>query len=957
MVGLTHEHKLPNQTAKPKLEIADQITDHSFLEKLTQLQTLDLRNNQIIDIQFLQKLPQLQSLDLSYNQINDYRSLEKLTQLRILDLRNNQIINIQFLEKLTQLRTLDLRNNQIIDIQFLKKLPQLQTLDLKNNQITDIQFLEKLTQLQTLDLKNNQITSFPEQFLYAWPFLHTLHLHDNPIENIPKELFDGEYNNALLDIRGYFASIAQESIQNDEVKLIVVGNTTAGKTSLMRFIQEGYYEKSQNSTHGIALTRWPIPDRRLQTNIWDFGGQEYYHATHRLFLDDHAVYVVVWEANTNTEQILPTNIHLSGKFYRLSLEHFPYSYWLDSIRYYAPNSPILLVQNKTLVQQRGQEENEQHEREAEPAPVDCFKPVYNVHSPDYHVSVYQANKFQNDANSPAWTAFQAFKTNLIHTLETNAAGYKLGKGWVAIRNKIRQLPENQRWMTRTQFEVFCQQTVTAATLSFDPAIEMSGLLTYLSGAASTILYYANDDQLRDTVFLNPQWVTDTIYDILSYDIREKDENKGEFSRSDVEQVLRKKGLAELTDRFLDLMKKDRFELIFEKPNCPDEYIAPQYLPDKYHDQKALAQLRPETSIRFTLHYPRFIPKSVFMRFMVAYGNLAENVYWKYGIVLGRKASERVIAECHFDKRQITVQIVDGPGAKARARAFFNTLWTLSGQKNDIELSVNEPDFVEIGELADWLNDNEDARIKSKQGNKVPVKGFAYLIGKEPIKEEIPIIDPVEPPAIIPTMSTIPDINTPEIFFSYAWGDEHETGESREKIVNDLYESLKKDGYRVVQDKKNLGYRKSISDFMKRIGKGNLLIVAISDKYLKSPYCMFEMYKAYRDCKFERDILIEKIFPIRVESLNLALTGPKRTEYRQHWREAKKAADEYMGEFLHETTAKEKVEHERLTSTYSKIGDLFEILHDLNADTKDLLSADNFAKIKEAIKERIDSLKS
>ena len=208
-------------------------------------------------------------------------------------------------------------------------------------------------------MSDNQISNFSEQLLHTWPFLNTLYLHNNPIENIPKELFDGEYTNVLSDIRGYFTSIAQESIRNDEVKLIVVGNTTAGKTSLMRFVREGHYENSQNSTHGIDLTRWPIPGRGLQVNIWDFGGQEYYHATHRLFLDDHAVYVVVWDASTNTEQISPTDIHLSGKPYRLSLEHFSYSYWLDSIRYYAPNSPILLVQNKTLVQQRGQEENEQ----------------------------------------------------------------------------------------------------------------------------------------------------------------------------------------------------------------------------------------------------------------------------------------------------------------------------------------------------------------------------------------------------------------------------------------------------------------------------------------------------------------------------------------------------------------------------------------------------------------------
>jgi hypothetical protein len=58
-----------------------------------------------------------------------------------------------------------------------------------------------------------------------------------------------------------------------------------------------------------------------------------------------------------------------------------------------------------------------------------------------------------------------------------------------------------------------------------------------------------------------------------------------------------------------------------------------------------------------------------------------------------------------------------------------------------------------------------------------------------------------------------EVKAPEIFFSYAWGDEKEIGESREKIVNSLYESLKNDGYKIVRDKIDLGYKGLISDFM------------------------------------------------------------------------------------------------------------------------------------------------
>jgi hypothetical protein len=81
-------------------------------------------------------------------------------------------------------------------------------------------------------------------------------------------------------------------------------------------------------------------------------------------------------------------------------------------------------------------------------------------------------------------------------------------------------------------------------------------------------------------------------------------------------------------------------------------------------------------------------------------------------------------------------------------------------------------------------------------------------------------------------------STPTIFFSYAWDDENEQGNSREKLVNDLYASLVKGNYEVVRDKYNLGYKGFISEFMKEIGRGKCVVVAISEKYVRSPYCMF-----------------------------------------------------------------------------------------------------------------------
>ncbi|GAA4396299.1 hypothetical protein GCM10023187_04290 [Nibrella viscosa] len=850
-------------------------------------------------------------------------SLKNLKELRIGGEYADswQISDYSFLEPLTQLQSLDLSYNQINDICFLEPLTQLQRLYLRDSQISDIRLLEPLTQLQALYLSYNQISEISEQFVTGLSRLGELYLHGNPIRNIPKEIFDKPYENVLQDVRDYFASLRKGAVRNDEVKLIVLGNTTAGKTSLTQFLQEGSYEPAQNSTHGISLKRWPVSetDPVLRVNIWDFGGQEYYHATHRLFLDDHAVYLVVWEAETNEQAEIETDIYLAGQPYRLMLDHFPYSYWLESIRYYAPDSTVLLVQTKT------------DKHTPLPVPDVYFKPPYNVLSPAYGLSVKQAIECIENYNKAPWLAYRTFQARLIETLQHDAARYALGAKWVEIRDEVRKLPSANRWMSYSDFENFCRH--------IDPTIEMAGLLTYLGGAASTILYVNNSPLLADKVFLNPQWVSDTVYAILSYDIQET--NKGEFTRTHVEQVLTEKGMAALTDTFLELMKAHRFELIFEKPNTPDTYIAPQYLPANYPDANGLRMLtpKPEESIGFTLHYPRFMPKSVFLRFMVRYGNLAQDVYWKYGLVLD-KQGVRIVAECHFTSRRISVTLENKPAARRLARELFDALWQLSDQKPEIEVSVNGTGFVEIGALQDSLG--HVPKIKSKQGSWLSVSDFSFLFDKD-----IPALE--TPPIVMPE----PEKKKPEIFFSYAWGDDRETGESREKIVDALYESLKSNGYKVKRDKMDLGYKGLISEFMDRIGKGDIIVVALSDKYLKSSYCMFDLYEAFRNSRLEKAAFVERIYPIQVERLDFSPKG--RTQYREHWKQQKAEWDEYVRNYAEDISAKEKAEHERIKSIAANLGDLFEILNDINALTMQLLSENDFAEIKKAIDERMQSL--
>ncbi|MFA8434537.1 MAG: leucine-rich repeat domain-containing protein [Marinifilaceae bacterium] len=174
---------LKKLTCLIKLDLSfNHIKYFSIRGMLTNLQSLNLRGNTLDLISFSEEHTNLQFLDLSYNELNNTILLMKLTNLQSLNLRDNECQDIKHLGNLTSLQSLDLGDNQIKDISTLGKLSCLQTLYLGNNQIEDISVLEKLTNLQALELNGNKIRIF--SFLKKLTTLQTLELSHNQIKDV-----------------------------------------------------------------------------------------------------------------------------------------------------------------------------------------------------------------------------------------------------------------------------------------------------------------------------------------------------------------------------------------------------------------------------------------------------------------------------------------------------------------------------------------------------------------------------------------------------------------------------------------------------------------------------------------------------------------------------------------------------------------------------------------------------
>ena len=64
---------------------------------------------------------------------------------------------------------------------------------------------------------------------------------------------------------------------------------------------------------------------------------------------------------------------------------------------------------------------------------------------------------------------------------------------------------------------------------------------------------------------------------------------------------------------------------------------------------------------------------------------------------------------------------------------------------------------------------------------------------------------------------LPPKNIPEIFVSYAWGDDSsDDARRRGEVVDRLCETLDKDGWNIIRDTKGLRHGELISGFMKRL---------------------------------------------------------------------------------------------------------------------------------------------
>ena len=152
------------------------------------------------------------------------------------------------------------------------------------------------------------------------------------------EIIRNVSNEFPIRINKYLSRLLNDQyIGLKRIKILLLGNTTSGKSTLRRilFSKAGEEKKAalikEESTHGVIIENREVDTaQKVNVLLFDFGGQDYYHSTHLPFYQKDTLHWLVFKSelpeipNAYTYGLKKTN--------KTEELFFPISYWLNSLK-------------------------------------------------------------------------------------------------------------------------------------------------------------------------------------------------------------------------------------------------------------------------------------------------------------------------------------------------------------------------------------------------------------------------------------------------------------------------------------------------------------------------------------------------------------------------------------------------------------------------------------------------
>ncbi len=308
-----------------------------------------------------------------------------------------------------------------------------------------------------LDLSNSGITELPQEICQLTK-LEKLRLDGNPLCCPPLEIC----NQGMEAIRQYFAEFDSGTQILNEVKILLVGEGAAGKTSLVKQLFGEEFNEREDTTLGISIRDLPVKaeGREIKANIWDFGGQEIQRAMHQFFLSKRSLYVLVLDVRKDEQP----------------------ERWLRYIETFGGDSPILIVLNK-IDENPSFDVNRSQLREKFPSILGCYP-----------------------TSCKTGTGIAEFKKALKAELaKVKMTAIRWPKNWLAVKQRMKLM--DKHCIKAEDYEAICKDAGITEEASRET------LLNFLHDLGVAVHF--KGFVLNDMCLLRPDWVTNAVYKIIT----------------------------------------------------------------------------------------------------------------------------------------------------------------------------------------------------------------------------------------------------------------------------------------------------------------------------------------------------------------------------------------------------------------------------------------------------------
>lgn len=398
-----------------------------------------------------------------------------------------------------------------------------------------------------------------------------------------------------------------------EAKLLVVGAGGAGKTTLIKKLHNPDLEvpNQEPSTHGIDIYNYSFIRKRedieyrVKSRIWDFGGQEIYHSTHQFFLTHQSLYLLVSDNRK---------------------EDLDFDYWLYTIALLGQGSPILIILNEK----------------------DGRKRELNISALRRHFPSLENVLTVNFANNSGLRGLEEAVQD--HLTELGLLVQNLSDSWHAVRKELEA--DDRNYINLDVYLKICRE---CGAKNENEAREISRILHVLG----IVLHFQNDFILDNTIFLNPNWCTKAVYEILDSSAIIK--NNGEFSLESLRQIWSAADYPRHKHvELLQLMKN--FKLCYPVDEKRQLFLAPQLLSPEI----PIYNFPKDQVLQYQYSYA-FMPKGIISRFIaIIHDKIKNRLVWKNGVILQIDQSEAEIKE-NLIFRRLDIKIF---GSKRKELLFY-----------------------------------------------------------------------------------------------------------------------------------------------------------------------------------------------------------------------------------------------------------------------------------------------